>query len=193
MPLSSALAAAIRQPIAALRRPKVRAHDRPQPHPLPRRSPAAHDADPAETAEWRDAFAGAGRQRRARRARASMLDELARAGAQPAVGWPPELVTPYVNTIPVDAAAGVPGRPGDRGAAGLADALERAGDGGARQPGVRRARRPHRQLCQRGRPVRGRLQPLLPRAQRRSTAATWCSSSRTARRASMRAPSSKAG
>ena len=68
---------------------------------------------------------------------------------------------------PGGAAAGLPGRPGDRGAPGLADALERAGDGGARQPGARRTGRPHRQLRQRGRPVRGRLQPLLPRRRRR--------------------------
>ncbi len=59
-------------------------------------------------------------------------------------------------------AAGVPGRSRHRGAAGVADALERTGHGGARQPGVWRAGRAHRELRERGRPVRNRLQPLLP-------------------------------
>ncbi len=63
-------------------------------------------------------------------------------------------------------AAGVSGRSGHRGTPGVDHALERAGDGGARQRGARRTRWPHRQLCQRGRPVRGRLQPFLPRAHR---------------------------
>ncbi|CAM3896374.1 hypothetical protein ACAN107058_19290 [Paracidovorax anthurii] len=59
-------------------------------------------------------------------------------------------------------AARLPGRPRHRGAAGLAHALERARDGGARQPGLWRAGRPHRELRERRRPVRDRLQPLLP-------------------------------
>ena len=55
-------------------------------------------------------------------------------------------------------------RPRDRGAPRVADALERARDGGAREPWLRRTRWPHRELRERGRPVRSRLQPLLPRA-----------------------------
>ncbi|CFE02971.1 Uncharacterised protein [Bordetella pertussis] len=45
--------------------------------------------------------------------------------------------------------------------------LERAGHGGARQPGPWRTGRPHRQLCVGGRPVRSGFQPFLPRARAR--------------------------
>jgi pyruvate dehydrogenase E1 component len=104
-----------------------------------------------ETAEWRDAAPRV-------RARFSMNSQSARTQR---IGWQPDLATPYVNTIPVTSSRRfrVIWR---RGAAGVADALECAGDGGARQPGLWRARRPYRQLRQRGRPVRGGLQPFLP-------------------------------
>ena len=48
----------------------------------------------------------------------------------------------------------------------LAGALERDGDGDARQQGIIRTGRPHRQLCLGGDAVRRRLQPFLPRRQR---------------------------
>ena len=70
-------------------------------------------------------------------------------------------------------------------------ALERARDGGARQPRARRTRRPHRELRVGGGSVRGRLQPFLPRAGQQP--ATSSTSSRTPRPASTRAPSSKGG
>ena len=85
-------------------------------------------------------------------------------------------------------AAALPGQPRDRIAHLGAGALERARDGGARQPGERRAGRAHRELRVGGGSVRGRLQSFLPR---RRSEATSCTSSRTRRRASMRAPSSK--
>ena len=47
------------------------------------------DTDPAETAEWREALAALARD--------------------PHIGWSPELVTPYVNTIPVDRQPVFPG------------------------------------------------------------------------------------
>ena len=68
---------------------------------------------------------------------------------------------------PARGAAALPGKP-RHGVAHLgAGALERARDGGARQPRERRAGRAHRELRLGGRPVRGGLQPFLPRRRRR--------------------------
>ena len=66
------------------------------------------DPDPSETAEWRDAFAALVAAHGAARAR-WMLDELARVAREQRIGWQPELCTPYVNTIPVDAQPAFPG------------------------------------------------------------------------------------
>lgn len=60
------------------------------------------DPDPVETAEWRDALSsmleanGPGRVRQ-------ILDMLAEAASDPAIGWRPPRNTPYVNTIAVEA------------------------------------------------------------------------------------------
>ncbi|MFM2208790.1 MAG: pyruvate dehydrogenase (acetyl-transferring), homodimeric type, partial [Pseudomonadota bacterium] len=62
---------------------------------------APADADPAETAEWRDAFLAVVAAHGPARAR-FLLDEMARLAHTPAIGWQPELVTPYINTIAVD-------------------------------------------------------------------------------------------
>jgi pyruvate dehydrogenase E1 component len=56
------------------------------------------DADPQETAEWRDAFAALVQSAGPERAR-QILDELARQARSLRVAWQPELNTPYVNTI----------------------------------------------------------------------------------------------
>ena len=72
----------------------------------------------------------------------------------------------YRNTIPLEEQAPYPGDLDARGAHHGDHALERAGDGGAREPGVWRARRPHRELCLGRGPLRGRLQPFLPRRRR---------------------------
>ena len=69
---------------------------------------AASDADPQETAEWREAFLAVAALQGPARAR-FLLDELARLASTPALGWQPELVTPYVNTIAVDQQPGFPG------------------------------------------------------------------------------------
>ncbi len=69
---------------------------------------AVTDPDPQETAEWRDAFAALVATLGASRAR-QILDELARVARQQRIGWQPELSTPYVNTIPVDAQPVFPG------------------------------------------------------------------------------------
>ena len=95
------------------------------------------------------------------------------------------------------AAGTFPRRSGDRGTAGLADALERIGHGGASEPGLRRTGRSHRQLRQRSRSVRGGLQPFLPRRTRRiqrrrpgllpGAFSTWRLRARLSRRATERA------
>ncbi len=68
----------------------------------------AGDLDPVETAEWRDAFLALVAQEGPARAR-FVLDQLAVLGRSPLVGWSPELVTPYVNTIPVERQPVFPG------------------------------------------------------------------------------------
>jgi pyruvate dehydrogenase E1 component len=70
-------------------------------------SPTA-DADPQETAEWRDAFAALVATQGPARAR-FVLDELARLARQHRTGWQPELNTPYVNTIEVYQQGAFPG------------------------------------------------------------------------------------
>ncbi|MDL9999026.1 alpha-ketoglutarate dehydrogenase [Variovorax sp. J22P240] len=67
-----------------------------------------HDADPVETAEWRDAFVALAETHGPERAR-WMLDELARMARAQRIGWQPELSTPYVNTIAVEAQPAFPG------------------------------------------------------------------------------------
>ncbi len=68
----------------------------------------SHDPDPAETAEWRDAFVALAQTQGAQRAR-QMLAELARLARQQRIGWQPELATPYVNTIAVEDQPPFPG------------------------------------------------------------------------------------
>lgn len=58
-----------------------------------------HDADPAETTEWREAFLALTPRSGGARA-CFMLDELARLARTQQIPWQPELNTPYVNTIP---------------------------------------------------------------------------------------------
>ena len=132
---------------------------------------AGADLDPAETAEWCEALDALTAAHGPARAR-FLLDALLAHARRRGVHWQPSLITPYVNTIPLEDAAAVPRRPGDGAAPRRADALERAGDGDARQPRrerrLGRARRPHRELRLGGRSVRGRLQPLLPRPRRRA-------------------------
>ena len=66
------------------------------------------DIDPQETAEWRDAFDSLIRTQGPQRAR-YILDHLALLARQGAIGWHPELCTPYVNSIPVNRQAPFPG------------------------------------------------------------------------------------
>ncbi|GAB2476398.1 alpha-ketoglutarate dehydrogenase [Comamonas humi] len=71
------------------------------PHPI-------HDADPAETTEWRESFAALVSQGGDARAR-FMLDELVRLARTQQIQWQPDLNTPYVNTIPASAQPAFPG------------------------------------------------------------------------------------
>ena len=66
------------------------------------------DLDPVETAEWRDAFASVVQLHGCERAR-YLLDQLVVLAHQQHIGWSPELVTPYVNTIAVQAQQPYPG------------------------------------------------------------------------------------
>ena len=66
------------------------------------------DSDPGETAEWRDAFLALAASEGPARAR-YILDQLAVLGRDPHVGWSPELVTPYVNTVAVERQPAFPG------------------------------------------------------------------------------------
>ncbi len=59
------------------------------------------DADPIETAEWRDALLSLIANQGRDRAR-QILEEMARVARSERVGWQPELNTPYVNTIAVE-------------------------------------------------------------------------------------------
>ncbi len=68
----------------------------------------AADPDPAETAEWRDAFLALVEAEGPQRGR-QMLDELVRLARSRHIAWQPELATPYANTIGVDAQPAFPG------------------------------------------------------------------------------------
>ena len=69
---------------------------------------SAGDTDPVETAEWRDAFSDLVQTHGPERAR-FILDQLAQLARGERIGWQPELVTPYVNTISVDRQPVFPG------------------------------------------------------------------------------------
>ena len=66
------------------------------------------DTNPIETTEWREAFEALVRAEGSARAR-FILDQLAQQAGDLKVGWSPEWVTPYVNTIGVAEQAAFPG------------------------------------------------------------------------------------
>ncbi|GAB3778093.1 alpha-ketoglutarate dehydrogenase [Ramlibacter monticola] len=66
------------------------------------------DTDPTETKEWRDAFLALVASEGPARAR-YILDQLAVLGRSPVIGWSPELVTPYVNSVTVERQPVFPG------------------------------------------------------------------------------------
>ncbi|WP_019577957.1 alpha-ketoglutarate dehydrogenase [Curvibacter lanceolatus] len=66
------------------------------------------DADPTETAEWREAFESLVQTQGPERAR-FVLDELAQLARAHQTGWRPGLNTAYVNTVPVGQQPAFPG------------------------------------------------------------------------------------
>jgi len=66
------------------------------------------DADPTETAEWNEAFMdllASGNSERAK----FILDNLVKLANKNQINWVPDLVTPYINSIPVDEQPEFPG------------------------------------------------------------------------------------
>ena len=92
-----------------------------------------------------------------------LIEKARRSGAY----LPYNATTAYINTHPARPGGALARRPRAGAPHPLLRALERDGDGGARQQGVLGARRPHRQLRLGRDPVRRRLQSLLARAERR--------------------------
>ncbi|WP_416560050.1 alpha-ketoglutarate dehydrogenase [Limnohabitans sp. yimb22184] len=68
----------------------------------------AHDIDPEETAEWREALLALIGTQGPERAR-QILDELVIVARQQRTGWQPDLNTPYMNTIAVEDQPDFPG------------------------------------------------------------------------------------
>ncbi len=66
------------------------------------------DCDPQETSEWLDALAAVLRAQGPERA-AYLLDRLAERARRPDIGWSPTLITPYLNSIPLERQATFPG------------------------------------------------------------------------------------
>ena len=127
--------------------------------------------------------------RQAPTAPASSSTSCSKRARQLQVGLPPLVQTRYVNTISTEQEPNFPGDEEMEHRIRQHDPLERAGDGAARQHQLRGHRRAPLDLCQRRQPVRGRLQPLLPRAATTAAPATRSSSRATPRPASTRGPS----
>ena len=130
------------------------------------------DHDPVETQEWVDslrsvvAASGCG-------ARALPVDATARRGAaQRARCRRSSRRRPITIRFAPEQEEKPPWQPRARAQDPLGDPLERGGDHPAREQGIVRARRPHRELPVVGAALRHRLRPLLARAVGRSTAAT---------------------
>jgi pyruvate dehydrogenase E1 component len=71
-------------------------------------NPEQIDIDPAETTEWNDAFMdllSSGDSERAK----FILDNLVKLANKNQINWVPDLVTPYINTIPVEEQPEFPG------------------------------------------------------------------------------------
>ena len=150
------------------------------------------DIDAGETQEWLDSLDQIVADEGENRARFLMFKLLKRA-RQLHVGLPPLTRTRYINTISPEQE---PFFPGD-------EELERRIRRLIRWNAVAMVLRANSAYAgigghlatyaSRGEPVRGRLQPLLPRQGRTRAAATRCSSRATPRRASTPARSSRAG
>ena len=120
------------------------------------------DIDPEETQDWIESFDA---MRRRPRSRPGPLRDAApaRAGARAAGRRAGAAQHRLHQHHPARARAVVPRRRGDRAPDPGVHPLERRRDGLRRQPARPRGRRPHRDLPVGREPLRGRLQPLLPR------------------------------
>ncbi len=148
------------------------------------------DVDPQETREWLDAIDGVLDHEGADRAHfliEQLIDKSRRRGRVRAVLGQHRLH----QHDPCRAAAAYAWRPDDRGEDPPLRALERDGDGGAREQAHQR-RRPHRQLSPRRRRSTTSASTTSGTRLRLPTAATWCSSRATRRPASTRARSCSA-
>ena len=120
------------------------------------------DIDPDETREWVESLDAVLDERGKARARYLMLKLIERARERQ-VGVPALRSTDYINSIPPEREPWFPGDEHIERRIRRLHPVERRGDGEQGQPQGPRGRRPHRHLPVRGQPVRGRLQPLLPR------------------------------
>ena len=120
------------------------------------------DIDPAETREWIESLDAVVDAEGRGRARFLLLKLLERAREQ-SIGVPALRSTDYINTIPPEREPWFPGRRARRAPDPRIRPLERRDHGQPGQPRGPRSRRPHRHVRQRRQPLRGRLQPLLPR------------------------------
>ncbi len=149
------------------------------------------DLDPAETAEWTEALKGvinADGTDRAHFLLERMVDETRRAGRVPAVRSDHR-----IRQHDPAASRSAHARRSDDGVAHpLADPLERDGDGRAREPQARRARRAHRELRVVGDALRRRLQTISGARRATSIRAISCSIRAIRARASTRVRISKA-
>ena len=138
------------------------------------------DLDAVETSEWLEAIDSVLEHDGPDRARHILTRVVERAAARRhrADRDPQHAVRQH---DPARARGEAPGRSGARAPASVDRALERDGDGRARQQALIRARRAHRELPVAGDAVRGRLQPLLARVPARATVATSCTSRATPR------------
>ena len=160
------------------------------PAPLPLLTPtppgARADPDPQETQEWREAFEALAAAQGPARAR-QLLDELSRVARTQRIGWQPELCTPYQNTMAVDEQ---PVFPGDLAMAERLASLMRwnalamvvRANQAHGELGGHIASMPARPTCSKW------ASTTFSRPAMRSAKATWCSSSRTRRPASMPGP-----
>ncbi len=149
------------------------------------------DAEAEETRDWLESLDDVHGRAGAERV-THLLRELHLRAHRQGVRIPFTANTPYINTIPAERAARLPGQPRARAAHQEPHPLERHGHGRARQPRGGGHRRAHLHLSPR-RPRCTRWASTTSSARRPTTTpATWSTSRATPRRASTRAPSSKA-
>jgi len=125
------------------------------------------DPDAQETQEWLDALEAVIEQEGPERAH-FLIERLVELARRTGINLPYKATTAYINTIPPGQEDALARQPRAGAPHPLLRALERAGDGAARQQGRFEPRRSYRQLRFRCHALRRRLQPLLAFAFRES-------------------------